>query len=137
IPGNRLSNAFIQSVLGHVHEPLGLNAAAADGDSAGVISNVTVVNNSYIQADDIAEINAPVAGQPMDYLVVDGNAEMAGEFAIAQKGAAGAVLFDARGSVLVDFLGGAARLNKIADLVQNHSGHGTGRAHCFQIAFAL
>src|SRR5439155_12163066 len=97
IPRNRLSNAFIQSVLGHVHEPLGLNTAPPHGNRAGVISNVTVVNNSYIQADDIAEVNAPVAGQPMDYLVVDGNAEMAGEFAIAQKGAAGAVLFDARG----------------------------------------
>src|SRR5437867_924970 len=45
-------------------------------------------------------------------------------------------LFDTRRRASVGRLRSAAELDKVADLVQDQTSHGPGRAHAFQLAFA-
>src|SRR5439155_24890401 len=86
-----------------------------------------------VEADNIAEIDASVAGQAMDDLIVHRNARITWIFAISQKRASGAIKLHSSRGELVDLAGGHAGLNKIGHVGKDPLGNTARRSHRLQI----
>src|SRR5262245_10296864 len=95
----------------------------SNGNSRGVITNPTILNNADVELHYVAILNAPLAANTVDHFVVKRDANVPGENAvpqtITQKRALDArVAHEVRGC-LIYFLGCNSRANQIADSVED------------------
>jgi hypothetical protein len=70
IAGAGLRDAFIKGFFRDVHKALRFHTATANRHGAGRIANKPIVNNAYVQADDVAKFNPAIIRQPMHDLFV-------------------------------------------------------------------
>jgi len=111
---NGLRNSLTERLLGHIHQPLGFHRTTTDRNGPGGVTNEAIMNDTNIQAHNVPKLNLPLAGQPMNNLLINGNANVTRVFSITQKSAPSAVMFYPGGRELVDFARGHSRLDEFA-----------------------
>jgi len=129
-----LSNSLVKSLLGHIHEPLRQDIAAADRHGSSCIADEPVENDANIQADNIAKLHPPITGQPMHNLLVHRDAQMTRVFAVAKESAARTVFLDNGGSQLINLASSQARANLGRQLIQHCGRDHTSPTHGFDFS---
>ena len=69
----------------HIHQLLRQHAAPAHGHRFRRVADKAVVNDAHVQTDNIAKHQMPLARQAVHHLLVDGNADVARIFAVAEE----------------------------------------------------
>ena len=106
VTGAGLVDANRERFLGFLEKPGRGRRDFADGNCRGSVADPAVQDNADIEFDDVGVLNASGAADAMDNFVVNGNADVAGESAVVEEGAASAALVDEPGNEFINLAGG-------------------------------
>jgi hypothetical protein len=95
------------------------------------------MNHANIEADDVAELQAALAGDPVHDLFIDRDAEVTRKLPVTQERAARPVLPNPFGRKLIDRPRRDSGANELANFFQDSLRQHTGRTHQSQVALAL
>ena len=85
VAGARELDGAFQNPLGDGEEPLGIGIDDADGDRGGVVSDPAIADDADIHFHDVAISDRARTADAVDDLFIDANANVAGEFFVAEK----------------------------------------------------
>ena len=109
----------------------------ADGNGRGGVADPAVEDDADVELDDVGVLDAARAADAVDDLVVDGDADVAGEAAIVEEGAASAPVVDQARGELVDFAGGNARHDGEGNFLEDFAGRAATDAHALDFVRRL
>src|SRR5262249_16447461 len=112
-----------QRVFGRTQQLVRALFDDSNGNSRGVITNPTILNNADVELHHVAILNAPLAANTMDHFVVKRDANVPGENAVPQtitqkRAPYAGVAHKVRGC-LIYFLGCNSRPDQITDSVED------------------
>jgi len=99
-------DGLVEGLLGDGEEAFGFVGNFASGDGGGVVADEAAFDDADVDLDDVSGLDAAGAADAVDDFLVDGDADLAGEAAVAEKGAFAVVLAHELGGEFVDFAGG-------------------------------
>ena len=123
--------------FGSTQQLVGAFLDDSNGDSGRVIANPAILNNADVEFHDVPVLDATLAANPMNHLIIKRNTDVPGENAmtqpIPQKRAFHSGVAHEIRSRLVYFLCGNPRPNKIADPVEEIAGRAARLPHFFDL----
>ncbi len=124
-------------LVGHINQPLRLDAYLADAKHAAGIAMPAFHNGRHVDIDHIAFQQHLVAGNAVAHHMVDGRANRLGKAAIVKRRGDAAAIRDELGAELVQFFGRHARHDKLGNIVQRFGSQAAGLAHAFEFGRAV
>src|SRR5919201_1076891 len=136
--GVRHSYRAVECCLRRPQQALGAIVHHADGNGRSVVPYPTGLNDADVELDDIAVLNAPVAANPVNDLVVHRNANVSGENAVpevvAKKCAFHFRLLHKISGRFVDFLCRDSWAYEFPYTIENVTGRATRLPHLIRFA---
>ncbi|MCY1365116.1 hypothetical protein D9M69_519500 [compost metagenome] len=123
-------DALVHAFLGHAAELVGPFRDLAHGEHLAGVAVVAVLDHRHIDVEDVAILERLVIGDAMADHVVDRGADRLGE-ALVVEGRGNGLLHvdDVVVADAVQFLGGHAGFDMLADHLQHFGGQAAGNAH--------
>ena len=126
-----------EALLGDLNQPGRLVAHLAAGVGGGAVPVEAADEGAHVDADNVALLQLPGAGDAVDDHLIHRDAGRAGEAAVAQKGGLGPVALDKAADRPVDLVGGDTRTDHRAGQSPGLGGETPSPAHSLNLPLGL
>ena len=126
-----------EGLLGHARELPDIGGDVADEHRESRISVPTIDDRSAVDGDDIAIGEVAVAGDAVDDLLVDRDADVRGEPVVAEEGRGRSLIADRLRCAVVQLCGGHARRGDLRHPLQGPGDDQAGSPHDLELVRGL
>jgi hypothetical protein len=126
-----------QRLLGGDQQAAGFFGNVADRDGQRVVADPAALDDPDVDLHHVARLDLAGPADAVDDLLVDRNADLPLEAAVAEEGAPAVALAHQLQGELVDLEGRAARLDRFREVQQNGAGALPGHPHAGDLVGTL